>query len=655
MSWGWMPQADLYQPLVGQCPVVLVGDGRLGGISATLSAMESLLLRGYNINAVVFIEHHANHEHNNATALLEYTAGRSCQLRNGTGQALFLNHKGGDVVSLPPIPPDPSEPLDDWFVAASDKFAQLNDFLQQSWEGHVMDLKQLKNQGKQTLWWPGMPHSMYSDDDDDGRILLIDSAVGDQYQVLDTQTSSSSSSSSLSTQGEHAPTAGSKSPMKRIPLRNASAAEWTYGDSSLALASSAAAGRYGHVDLSAGALHAPAVALSQRLLGNRGPGHEWAERCFFSESTGAAMEVALKMGLRLYVKRNDTTLDDLENEDIYLDCLTQSDSYHGDSLGAMNLCEPSVQNEAQHPWYEPRSFSLPSPTLGYRRGQLSISFPEGLEATEKAITSFDSIADAMDINARLLSPRLLSEYREIIEMQWLVYEHKEVNRKIGCLVLEPILQASGGMKFVDPVWQRALIDVAKKRNIPVIFDEATSGLHRLGVASCRELLQSDPDVACYGKSLTGLSPLGVTLASKEVFDAFSGDNPSDALLHRDNYMAYPMGCVAALHVLESYDRGLQTIPKGNFHEPRMLFDEEQVRSLSMLPLVEQSFSYGSVMTVTLVDDVEDTHDASALVRQLRDRGIHARPMGNVIYLMMSPMAKQEDCDRLLALIRAVLT
>jgi membrane protein CcdC involved in cytochrome C biogenesis len=84
---------------------------------------------------------------------------------------------------------------------------------------------------------------------------------------------------------------------------------------------------------------------------------------------------------------------------------------------------------------------------------------------------------------------LYAHYAEMIEMQWLVYEHREVNKKIGSVVIEPLLLGAGGMKFVDPLWQRALIDVAKAHNVPVIFDEVAAGLHRLGVKSCREILK----------------------------------------------------------------------------------------------------------------------------------------------------------------------
>jgi acetylornithine/succinyldiaminopimelate/putrescine aminotransferase len=90
----------------------------------------------------------------------------------------------------------------------------------------------------------------------------------------------------------------------------------------------------------------------------------------------------------------------------------------------------------------------------------------------------------------------------------------------------------GGMHFVDPLFQRTMVNVCRARNIPVVFDEVFSGFYRLGPASARDLLHVDPDIACYAKLLTGgFLPLSVTLASQDVFDAFYHDSTAEALLH----------------------------------------------------------------------------------------------------------------------------
>jgi dethiobiotin synthetase/adenosylmethionine--8-amino-7-oxononanoate aminotransferase len=316
----------------------------------------------------------------------------------------------------------------------------------------------------------------------------------------------------------------------------------------------------------------------------------------------------------------------------------------------MDVAEPSIFNEGQHPWYEPKGLFLSSPALGFQDGTLKITFPEDLPPHDDgAKYEFDSVEKAMDVRARMLTS-LFSQYKETIEMEWLVYEHSGVNRKIASVVLEPVLMGAGGMKFVDPLWQRALMDVAKSRNTPVIFDEVASGLFRVGVKSCRELLQSDPDIACYAKLLTGgLLPLSVTLASEEVFETYLGDEKGQALLHGHSYTAHPVGCVSALQALDAYDAVFKTQQKG---KPFMLFDTEMTRELSRLPIVENSFSLGTVLAVSLKPEEDGASGYAAssrtvpIVKKLREKGIYARPLGNVLYIMASPLTSKEDCSRI---------
>jgi dethiobiotin synthetase/adenosylmethionine--8-amino-7-oxononanoate aminotransferase len=455
LSWGWIPQADLYQPLLGVAPVVLVGDGRLGGIAATLSALESLIIRGYDVAALVLLE---TEGYDNVSALREY-AQRQFKLRSGSGEALF-QAPNQSIVALPPIPVDPNEPLHDWYKSGQvvETFSRLDDYLQNSWEGQVSDLQGLRTAGRDVLWWPFTQHGNVDTDD---KVTLIDSAAGDEFSIL-----------------ADSPAGG----LERIPMFDACASWWTqgvgHGESSMALASAAAAGRYGHV-IFPDVVHAPAVALSQKLLGPTGPGYEWADRVFFSDDGSTAMEVAIKMGITTYQKR----MGEEGNTEVDWVVCGQEGCYHGDTLGVMDVAEPSIFNEGQHPWYEPKGLFLQTPTLGFKEGVLSIDFPDDDDTYE-----FDSIEKAMDVDARKFT-KLYAHYAELIEMQWLVYEHSEVNKKIASLVIEPILLGAGGMKFVDPLWQRALIDIAKAKNVPVVFDEVAAGLHRLGVKSCREILK----------------------------------------------------------------------------------------------------------------------------------------------------------------------
>lgn len=176
-SWGWTTQADLYQPLLGAAPVVLVGDGRLGGISATLSSLESLLIRGYDVAALILIE---TLPFRNLSAIREH-ASRQLKLRSGSGRALF-DWIEQSIVSLPPLPPQ-SEPLHEWYASTrvSGTFAALNQHLDDAWTTRLEELTNMRCQGRQVLWWPFTQHGNVQDD---YKVTPVDSANGDHFHVV---------------------------------------------------------------------------------------------------------------------------------------------------------------------------------------------------------------------------------------------------------------------------------------------------------------------------------------------------------------------------------------------------------------------------------------------------------------------------------------
>jgi dethiobiotin synthetase/adenosylmethionine--8-amino-7-oxononanoate aminotransferase len=135
--WGWSTQADLYSPL--NIPVVFVGDGKLGGISVTLSTLEALWNRGYSVDAVVFINSGTENGQDgnaisfgegNAEALEEYimmqTINQAFPCRN------IQNFGEDDIVLLSPLPPMP-EPLDNWYEQNHERFSKLNHLLNKKW------------------------------------------------------------------------------------------------------------------------------------------------------------------------------------------------------------------------------------------------------------------------------------------------------------------------------------------------------------------------------------------------------------------------------------------------------------------------------------------------------------------------------------------
>ena len=122
-GWGWVTQADLYIPFQNQSSVVLVGDGRLGGISTTIASLEALLTRNYTVAGILFIrDTDDDTTDTNQEALKEYifsyntTTSDQRQLQQNSGCGLLFDNPDNSIISLPKLPPEP-EPLNEWFAS----------------------------------------------------------------------------------------------------------------------------------------------------------------------------------------------------------------------------------------------------------------------------------------------------------------------------------------------------------------------------------------------------------------------------------------------------------------------------------------------------------------------------------------------------------
>ncbi|ONK70534.1 uncharacterized protein A4U43_C05F34710 [Asparagus officinalis] len=148
-------QCDLYRSF--RLPVILVGDGHLGGISATISAYESLKIRGYDVIAVVLADHGLSNE----VSLMSYL------------------RKSVDVLVLPPIPQDPSNNLVDWFCGSSNIFDSLREIMSSSYLTKIQRLHDMRRKAGRILWWPFTQHNFVPEE----TITVIDSRYGENFAV----------------------------------------------------------------------------------------------------------------------------------------------------------------------------------------------------------------------------------------------------------------------------------------------------------------------------------------------------------------------------------------------------------------------------------------------------------------------------------------
>ena len=313
-----------------------------------------------------------------------------------------------------------------------------------------------------------------------------------------------------------------------------------------------------------GLTHEPAERLAARLA-TLLPGD--LDHVFFSDSGSVAVEVALKMALQLWRNRGVAGRSRF---------LAFRGGYHGDTLGAMSVCDPHDSLHAH-----------------FGAGLLSQVFAE-LPRDEAATAALEA--------------RLAAHAGEL-----------------AAVIVEPRVQAAAGMRFHDADTLARVAEAARRHGLPLIADEVFTGFGRTGEMFACESAGVVPDIVCLSKALTGGTlPLAATVAGRAVFDAFWSDDPADALMHGPTFMANPLACAAANASLDLFER-----------EPRL----EQVAAVSRalaeglepcrgLPGVADVRVLGTVGVVQLAR----APDREALKRGFVERGVWVRPFADVVYL-----------------------
>ena len=653
-------------------------------------------MRGYDVDAVVCFDDKSRYQ--NAEYLTNY----------------FIDKMGIPVYSIPWIPSDlegkderEEQMLMRQYYREVCRHRELYNVAERIVDRHgkrIENIDSMASRTYQTIWHPFTQHKHIEKADD---VLVFDSAYGDYFQVKRTPRSEESGelddgkpmlypafdgSASWWTQGKFLASMGSESALIITTGLG-------HGNPRLALEAAYAAGRYGHI-MFAGATHEPALKLAEHVL--EGLKNPRLTKVFYTDDGSTATEVGIKMGVRAACKHYGW-----DGSKDAIGVLGLKGSYHGDTIGAMDASEPCVFNEKVD-WYRGRGYWFDYPTFKLKDGRWVVEPPAGMEEDFGPAQHFAEQDDIFDFEARGLSPR----YEAYIEktLDRLV---KEEGRKFGALVMEPVILGAGGMIFVDPLFQQSLARVVRRYNfatseaapssiegehawtgLPVMFDEVFTGLYRLGRFSSASFVQVHPDISVHAKLLTGgLLPLSITAASDSIFQAFWGDEKSEALLHGHSYTAHPIGSHVAnvsLNTMDNYYHGskwsqfkrdwkdapAKATPTRQEKEQKTwkmasskleddaklwsFWSKEFVLVLSQHERVNHVNALGSVLAVSLKDKsgagmsthfivcffesiITSTGYTSSAAVGLRDAllfdyskvQIHSRILGNVIYLMAS--------------------
>ncbi|MEI7805716.1 MAG: adenosylmethionine--8-amino-7-oxononanoate transaminase [Hyphomicrobiales bacterium] len=336
-----------------------------------------------------------------------------------------------------------------------------------------------------------------------------------------------------------------------------------------------------------GLAHEQALNLARRLAALL-PGD--LERVFFSESGSVAVEIAMKMAVQFAINRGARGRTKF---------LAFKGGYHGDTTGAMAVCDPE---SGMHALFA---------------GMLPQHHIVDLPRDEASISAFDKF----------------------------VARHAD---ELAGIIVEPLVQGAGGMHFHDADVLRHLRAAADRNDLLLIFDEIFTGFGRTGAMFACEAAGVTPDIVALSKALTaGTLPLAATVARKKVFEAFWSDDPEKALMHGPTYMGNALACAAANASLDLFER-----------EPRL----QQVAAISAaltrglepcrgLPGVKDVRVLGAIGVV----EMQRIENLDALRQRFIAAGVFVRPFGNVIYLTPAFAIGEEDLAKLTSTVVDVIS
>jgi len=340
--------------------------------------------------------------------------------------------------------------------------------------------------------------------------------------------------------------------------------------------------------LLAGFTHEPAVELAHKLV-NLTP--ERLKKVFYVDNGSSAVEAALKMSYHYHLNLG-------RKKALFL---SLTNSYHGETLGALAVGDVALYKET----YEP---------LLIANQQVPVPKDQSVEAAREALDGLE----------------------EVLE--------KKAD-EIAALILEPLIQGAGGMHMYHPEYLSGARRLTETYGVHLIADEIMTGFGRTGKMFACEHANISPDFMTLSKGLTGgYLPLSVVMTTDEIYQAFYCDyNEYKAFLHSHSYTGNPLACSAALATLEIFER--ENILAVN--SKKILYIKEKLQRFLIFSNVKEIRQQGMVAAVELRGYDAGERIGLKIYEYALTQGVLLRPLGNVIYFMPPYIITFEEIDKMM--------
>ena len=338
-----------------------------------------------------------------------------------------------------------------------------------------------------------------------------------------------------------------------------------------------------------GLTHQPAVELAAQLVALT---PDALQSVFFSDSGSVSVEVAMKMAIQYWNAKGQSTRKHF---------LTVRNGYHGDTFGAMSVCDPVT---GMHSLFQ------------------------------------DSLTQQYFVDAPRCQFGQVCTDDDIAEFEQTLRSEKEY---IAAVIMEPIVQGAGGMRFYSAEYLKRVRELCDHYHVLLILDEIATGFGRTGKLFACEYADIAPDIMCVGKALTGgYMSLAATITTKDVSETISngesGVSEPGVLMHGPTFMANPLACTAAL-------ASLKILLDSPWQSEILRIEKQLAAGLEPCQALDATRDVrvlGAIGVVQLTNPV----DMAIVQPQFVEAGVWVRPFGKLVYLMPPFIIQNEDLKKL---------